>query len=480
MRALLIPLLALAVVASGCVSAPPPEADVDRAGLGLPFVDPIVDDHDHASFADHNFSTPSMHLVAHTAMSEDGKPFSYIGEMDTWGNLTVVQVLGRGSMPGFVVLDVTDPAAPKPVGRAEMPFSYVVDVKFSPDGKSVFAASQAGIGHRNTHSPMTDDPTFAALTGNGFTQWDLSDPAAPVAVAGGLAEPTGCHMLSVKELGGALTVFCVANVVSVYQYSDGGAWVQVAALGPGTSGEGAERILSETLGAGTNAAGAFLLGAGPHDVTVQEDPKEAGRWIATVSYWDFGLRFFDVTDPTKPVELGAWSGQGAEVYEGNVHGAQLVLHEGKRVAVVGPELLGQSVPALWVLDVEDYGAPSLVAEWVPPGEHVTNGLLLTLHQFQVVKDRVYMAYNHAGLWVLDLHRIVAADYKDDSARPEVLGYYLPHEEVELFDPERAAVPNTWDVNVKDGYVFASDRYTGFYVLHYEGDAKGDASVTSST
>ena len=467
----------LSLLVAGCVAAPEDGSAPETAALGA-FVDPIVDDHDHAAFEEHALSTASMALVAHTTMGEDGKAFSYIGEMDTAGDLTVVQVLGRGSTPGFVVLDVSDPARPTPVGRAEMPFSYVVDVKFSPDGKSVFAASQAGPTRSRAHSGPADDPVTAALSGNGFTQWDLTDPANPVAVAGGLAEPTGCHMLSVKDLGGALTVFCVANTVLVYQYGDQGAWVQVATMGPGTSGAGLDRVLSETVGAGTGAANAFLLGAEPHDITVQEDPKEPGRWLATVSYWDFGFRVFDVTDPRDPVELGQWAGDAAQVYEGNVHGAILTLHEGKRVAVVGPELLGQTVPALWVLDMEDLAAPRLLAEWVPPGQHVTQGLLLTVHQFQLVDGRIYLAYNHAGVWVLDLARIVAGDYREDPARPEVLGYYLPHEKVELYDAGTATVPNTWDVNVKDGYVFASDRYTGFYVLHYAGDARGDPALTS--
>lgn len=472
-------LLAAALVVAGCVT--PPE---DPVPAGTPdvlpvFVDPIVEDHDHASFEEHALSTPSMSLVGHTTMSPDGKPYSYIGEMDTWGNLTVVQVLGRGSMPGFVVLDVSDPAAPTPIGRAEMPFSYVVDVKWSPDGTSVFAASQAGTNRQRSDVEPADAPDQFLLTANGFTQWDMTDPTDPAPIAGGLAEPTGCHMLSVKEIGGKLTVFCIANVVTVYQYVEGGAWQQVAAMGPGASGEGAERILSEAVAAGTGAPNALLLGAEPHDITVQEDPKEPGRFVATVSYWDWGLRFFDVTDPTRPVELGAWAGTGAGVYEGNVHGAQLVLHEGKRLAVVGPELLGSTFPALWVLDVEDFAAPTLVAEWVPPGEHPTHGLLLTVHQFQVVDGRIYLAYNHAGLWVLDLARIVAGT-GDDPARPEVLGYYLPHQQVELYDPDIAAVPNTWDVNVKDGRIFASDRYTGFYVLQHAGDTPGDVRVTSST
>ncbi|HWH07976.1 MAG TPA: hypothetical protein VNX21_02180, partial [Candidatus Thermoplasmatota archaeon] len=474
MRALL---LAAALLAAGCVA---PGGEVDPAALAPSvFVDPIVDDHDHASFEDHALSTPSMSLVGHTPMGEDGKPYSYVGEMDTFGNLTVVQVLGRGSMPGFVVLDVGDPARPTPIGRAEMPWSYVVDVKWSPDGKSVFAASQkgAGPGRLSTSKPIADDPGTALLSQNGFTQWDMSDPTKPVAVAGGLAEPTGCHMLSVKEVAGTLYVFCVANVVTVYAYAGGGAWQQVAAMGPGRD-DGIDRVLDESVGC--LPATCVLLSAEPHDITVQPDPLDESRLVASVSYWDFGVRFYDVSDPRSPKLLGAWAGDAAQRYEGNAHGTALALLDGKRVAVVGPELLGDTVPALHVLDVSDWAKPALIGEWIPPGAHPSHGLTLTTHQFQVVDGRVYLAYNHAGVWVLDLARIVAGDYADDPARPEVLGYYLPHERVELYDPETAAVPNTWDVNVKDGRIYASDRYTGFYVLQYAGDAPGDRSLTSNT
>lgn len=465
---------ASALVASGCLT---PGGEVDPAAVLPPpsFLDPVVDDHDHASFADHALATASMSLVGHTTMSDDGKPFSYIGEMDTFGDLTVVQVLGRGSMPGFVVLDVSDPAAPTPIGRAEMPWSYVVDVKWSPDGKRVFAASQSPTGFvSGGQEPWTADPFVAVVSGQGFTEWDMTDPTAPKPLAGAFVPGGGCHMLSVKDVGDSRYVFCIGQTVLVFQATvAGGPWVQVAAMGPGASGKGLGQIQRELPGSAT-------FGSTPHDITVQSDPKDETRLIASVSYWDWGVRFFDVTDPRQPRELGAWAGEAAKRYEGNAHGAALTLLDGKRVAVVGPELLGNTFPALYVLDVEDYARPTIVGEWIPPGEHATHGLLLTTHQFQLVGGKIYLAYNHAGVWVLDLARIVAGDYAEDPARPEVLGYYLPHEEVELFDPNVAAVPNTWDVNVKDGRIYASDRYTGFYVLRYEGDQPGDVRLTSGT
>ena len=497
MRLPVVLVVLASLVIAGCVTTP--EAATTTSALdarGPSFLDPIADDHDHGVAADHAFSTPNMELLGHTTMTEDGKPYSYIGEMDTWGDLTVVQVLGRGSVPGFVVLDTSDPAAPTPIGRADMPTSYVVDVKWSPDGAYVFAASQALPG------VDTDDPITGALQSSGFTQWDMTDPAAPVAVAGGFVQD-GCHMLSVKELGGGrrvsggddaapgrvgtLTVFCISQgLVHVFQELGGGAWTQVNVFGPGAPPPGLDRVLAETIAAGPSAPQTALLAMGPHDITIQEDPLEPGRFVASVSYWDFGLRFYDVTDPTNVVELGAWTGEAAGVYEGNVHGATLYDHHGRRLAVVGPELLGDTVPALWILDVTDYAAPKLVGEWVPPGEHATQGLLLTTHQFQVLDGKIYLAYNHAGLWVLDIHPILDGTYAADpdgsaaASRPEVLGYYLPHEPVEVYDPEVAAVPNTWDVNVKDGAIFASDRYTGFYVLRYAGDELGNATLTSRT
>lgn len=475
MRAPVLLLSALLLV-SGCVGVP--EDVASDAAVGALFLDPIADDHDHASFAEHALATPSMHLIGHTTMSEDGKPFSYIGEMDTFGDLTVVQVLGRGSMPGFVVIDTSDPAAPKPIGRAQMPYSYVVDVKWSPDGKFVFAAAQAGTNRQRSDKGPADDPFGFLATANGFTQFDMSDPTKPVAVAGGLVEPMGCHMLSVQDLG-ELTVFCAAQgVVRIFQFAGGGAWTEVGAISPGPTPTGVDRLASEAIAAGPSAPFAALLGAGPHDVTIQEDPLEPGRFLASVSFWDLGVRFYDVTDPRAPELVGSWGGAEAGVYEGNVHGAMLYDHHGDRLAVVGPELLGETVPALWILDVNDLAAPTLVGEWRPPGAHATQGLLLTTHQFQVLNERIYLAYNHAGLWVLDLHSILDGAYEEDPARPDVLGYYLPHAEVELYDPGVAAVPNTWDVNVNAGAVFASDRYTGFYVLHHAQDAMGDAALTS--
>jgi hypothetical protein len=52
--------------------------------------------------------------------------------------------------------------------------------------------------------------------------------------------------------------------------------------------------------------------------------------------------------------------------------------------------------------------------------------------------------------------------------------------VQLYDATTALVPDTWDLNVKDGAILATDRYTGLYVLRFAGDKLGDASIVSGT
>ncbi|HVL48975.1 MAG TPA: hypothetical protein VM889_10495 [Candidatus Thermoplasmatota archaeon] len=454
---LVLALLVAAPVLAGCVGGPGPTPPPD-VGTPAPrvFVDPIVDDHDHADFEAHNLSMDTMALVGWTPLGEEGKPYSYIGELDFHGDLVVVQILGRGSVPGFVLVDVADPTKPTVVGRAMMPDAYVVDVKFSPDGKYVFAASQ------RTAAPS--EIGEKALATAGVAVWDVTDPKAPKFVSATPVPPLGCHMLSVKDYAGGRWVFCVGEAIEIYSWE-------------------ANRLVprSRYIPHGTAGVLGFVNGPDrtpfPHDMTFVIDPLDK-RPTLYVSYWDLGLHVVDVSNPLAPLQLGGWGGEGAKRYEGNVHSAMPIVLNGTRFIVAAPELLGNTVPAVWILEAKDFRAIELSAEWIPPGEHGAQNLRLTTHQFQLVDGRMYMAYNHAGVWVLDLATILGGEYVGDPARPEVLGYYLPHQHVELFDAKRAAVPNTWDVAVRNGYIYASDRYTGFYVLHYKPDTLGDPALTS--
>ena len=153
----------------------------------------------------------------------------------------------------------------------------------------------------------------------------------------------------------------------------------------------------------------------------------------------------------------------------------------QRYIIASPEYTSQrdTVPGLWVLDANDLSDLRLVAEWYHPGNHPSQGLYLTTHQWQVAPTgpdvnasdvRIYLTYNHAGVWVLDFGHILAGH--DQAA---ILGFNLARTPIreDAVDAVSNVVLSTWDVNVVDGYIYGSDRSTGLWVFHYTGDELGD-------
>jgi hypothetical protein len=205
-----------------------------------------------------------------------------------------------------------------------------------------------------------------------------------------------------------------------------------------------------------------------------------GSSYVVVSHWGEGVKVLDITDAPLVTEVGSWRGEGAKHYHGNVHTAMMFRVGDERYIVASPEYTAASatqVPSLWVLDANDLSSLKLVAEWYHPNEHPAQGLFLTTHQWQVApagKDvnasdvRIYLTYNHAGVWTLDFGKILEGDLEG-----AILGYNLARTPLD----QDAAVPNamlsTWDVNVVDGHIYGSDRATGLWIFHYTGDTLGD-------
>ncbi len=457
-------LLMVSTALAGCIGSSDDELSTDQADteiLDWVFEDFIVADHDHADPIEHQVSSPTTEAIAHHALSEDGVPHSYIGELDTRAGLTAVAILGQGSTPGFVLLDTSDPSTPELLGRAEAPYSYAVDVKLTSDGAYALLATQE-ITSRTGGQPTPDalaDGTYAAR--NGIMVWDITDPTNPTLASFAPAEALGCHMISVAEIDGEEWVFCINQSLTVYRFerSPEPTLVQAGAFWPfGT--EGYELIVEEERA---------LPGPLPHDMTYQPDPID-GTPTLTVSHWDLGVVTLDVSNPQAPEQRFRWNGQGAEHYQGFVHSAMLTELDDKRVLVASPETLDDILPAIWVLDVTDWDNPELLAEWSNPGGHTSQGLLMTTHQLQIVGERLYLAYNHNGLWVLNLTTMIEHGGSAPDAR-EIEAVHLPSLDGELYDRDAypSGVPGTWDVNVVGGYVLMTDRYTGLHVTHIEGD-----------
>lgn len=450
MRALPV-LLVLALLAAGCVSVPQepldaqgdPDEAAALAALGG-FADPLVVEHDHSDLAAHALSTPTMSLLHRETFASLGVPTPAFGEIDLLGeNHLVVSAL----LNGFYVVDVTDAAKPVAVSYTPMP-GFIADVKASESGDYVFLGIQ-----------------LAGFTG--VQAWNVAVKERPF-LAGAFPMQSGCHMLAVH----AGHLYCAPNdaTVRIFQIVETPAAVALVPVGV-YAPKGAPLT---PLSVDRESAGEEFT----HDMTVQDDPL-TGEPVMFVSFWEYGVRVVDVKDPASPVEVGAWTGVGAEsTYEGNIHTTMAMLVEGRRVVVTVPEYA--TVPSLTFLDATDYGNMSALGVWAPKraedfGED--DPKRFSTHNFQLVGGKAYMAMYHGGIWVLDASTLEAV------AQPRALGYYLPADGPAADLPSPTAFlggggPNTWDVVVKDGVILASDILGGLYALHHEGDALGDAALRS--
>lgn len=438
----LVVLLVLSLVVSGCVSVPGGTvADVDAGSAAFdPFGglgDPLIVDHDHADLAAHALSSPSMEMLARLTFADIGAPTLTLAEADLLGDSHLVV---SGLLDGFYIVDVSDAQKPRAVSFAPMA-GFLADVKASESGNFVFMGVQ--------------------LAGTlGVQAWNVAVRERPVP-AGFFPMQSGCHMLAVH--GDIL--YCAPNDATVRLFEIVETPAAVALVPRGAYAPKGAPLAPVTADA-DNAGEEFT-----HDMTVQDDPL-TGEPVMYVSFWEYGLRVVDVSDPDAPVELGAWLGAGAEeTYEGNIHTSMATMVDGKRVLVTVPEYA--TVPSVTFIDATDYANMTALGVWAPKpadawGEQARS---FSTHNFQVLDGRVYMAMYHGGVWVID------GSTAERLAAPVAVGYYLPADGPALPSSTLGSGPSVWDVVLKDGVVFATDMGQGLYALHHADDAF-DPALTS--
>lgn len=454
MRTITAASLALATVLGGCLSASEPLAG---NALNLPVLgDPLVLEHDHNDPALHDFVTSNVQRLAHLAWEPtllDRYPLQQWGELDVKGDTAYVAALWSG----FAIVDVADPAAPKTLSYTPVQPAYVADIKATAEDDLVLLGLQGSVGgsvRALTGQALPVGVATPVRPGTvGVEAYDVSDPADPRPVGFFYVEG-GCHMLSILEQDQGTMVYCAPNdnTIRVFRLVREGPAVvfePVAIWAPGD--------LSEVLAYKAAPTG----GQFTHDMTAQLDPL-TGEPVMFVSFWDLGVFVVDVRDPANPALLGTWAGEDAELWGGKVHTTMATMVGDRRVIVTIPEYA--DIPAMFVLDATDYGALRLLGEWTahPDGDYGESPALFSTHNFQVVGSTVYMAMYHGGVWTIDIR---------DPARPTPTSYYLPHEApgVGAGTVGALAVPETWDVVVANGHVFALDIPTGLHILHVAGD-----------
>ncbi len=463
MRWALVPLLVMTTLA-GCATDEPIPIPVDETvDETFEWLSPFVLGHDHGDPALHNTSN-NMTLIAREPLGENGPP-GRISEIDVQGGYAFLGIMGYG----FQVVDISDPT--QPVLVASVPVEtpdqqsplglYAADIKADASGDWVFFAPELS-------------------TTPGVLIYDARDKS-DIKLAGFWPEPgllLGCHMIEYAQIGENEYLFCApldnAVYVGLILPEVGGVReiVQVARWMPTTAKfvqQQGNMVQGRIDQCGVPPANpACLAGIATHfvsghqDMTFQEDPL-TGTPMLTVSFWNLGLRFVDVSIPAAPVEIGSWAGEDSQKWKGVLHTSMMFEDEGRRIAITIPE--GASIPAMFVIDATDYNDPIVLAEWSAHDDWQGEGGRFSLHNFQIVDGKVYMAHYHGGIVVLDVHNETL------QRDPQILGTFQPWDR----SSGKGCCGGSWDVVVHEGYVMSAND-GGLFVVHLKGDLTGiDAS-----
>ena len=415
----------------------PPVPDFDFSKV----VDP-----DHA-----NHQLPMLHagghglsLVGHASIGDllPATTRGSITQVDVWGDYAAVSGMEGGL--AFAIVDVTDPAAPKPVSW----WPSAADgwtARFSDDGQYVFYGcqmfpAQPGVGlayNPTSHVLGTcEDPSAPHAPGQnpaGIVVVDVKDKASPRFVT--FLPAGGSHNIFVTAINGTDYVFTASTAILKFD-REAGTLEQVAEV------------------------------PGVHDATVAKHPV-TGDWLLFTGTGQ--LAIYNVNDPANPVP----------VYEApkepdfiGWHEQTLVpgLVDGRVVLALGGETfrsVGGVPDQVDFLDVTDPANPVKLSTWKPPFQPRLPwaGYLYSVHEMAATPTgQVAVSWYHAGVWVLDVST------KERQAEPVTLAAYLPNEQVSVTPSTFAQtavpyVPFVWGAGWDDrGYLVVPDMHTGLYVL----------------
>ncbi|HEX9816902.1 MAG TPA: hypothetical protein VGB18_07970, partial [Candidatus Thermoplasmatota archaeon] len=412
------------------------------------YVNPVILEHDHDDLDAHSISS-NVDLIGRDLMGEHGPPGSP-GEIEVVGDYAYVALLGFG----FAIVDVSDPTAPKTISLTEITIPqtpvfgvYTADLKVDVTGNWIFVGMEVS-------------------TTPGVLIYDATNKAAPE-LHGYWAAPgklLGCHMVEYAMIEEQEYLYCApldaAIYVGLFLPPNPSGQRQVVTVGRWAP---ASQDLAEWM-AEDPAQRAPAADSGHDDMTFQIDPITNDPMLF-VSFWGLGVWFLDISIPAVPVTLGAWLGEGAEHYRGNIHTTMMFQDDfGRRIVVSIPEVANP--PAVFILDATDFTNPKVLFEWMAVPDFGAQAGKFSTHNFQIVDQKLYLTHYHGGIIVIDLAMPEA---------PVPLGSYMPHEPSADEEPYEVGV---WDVVVSRGYMMTADSNGGFYVLHFRADPMGDEDYSS--
>lgn len=403
----------------------------------------------------------AMRLIAHS--DQGGRPdgqqivldrgFAYIGHI--WSD-------------GFTVMDVRDPANPRPAGFFPSPPNTWSLHLQAADGlllvvhaRHVFR-SAAARDERGYYQPtLGEEP---AATGDawssGIAVYDVSIPGSPREIGFMPVGGVGPHRIwyaggrwayaSIKFDGFTDHVFATIDLRDPARPEIAGRWWL----------PGMHRAAGETPD-WPLARGRYGL----HHPTI-------GGTLAFCAWRDAGLVILDVADPTAP-RLVAWR-RWAPPFGGGTHNALPL--PGRRLAIVLDEAvldgMADGVKPIWVFDIREPANPVSIATLPPPDDRDYAAVGGHFGPHNVYENPpggfasdtlVFSTWQNAGVRVHDI---------SDPYRPREVGALVPPAPRRLVDPRpgRPVVLHSADVYVDPaGVIYCTDwSGGGLHIMEFDG------------
>jgi len=478
---LFVPIAMALLLAAGCFGpAKPvgprlPDGSIDRAAVAAAIGAPIVADHDHTDATLHTAS----HDMDFVAWSSLGVTLGQNGFADFVlrddGPRTLAYVAVDGdTRGGFVIADVSDPAHIAVLGRYMVDGNNVQEVRVTPDGRfavmNVQAIPQPG---------FLESPDGLSDCGVCIQVVNVEDPAKPRLVSVHPVELLGTHNMEFHAMhDGTLDLFYVGQPLAGTDPDPAGNRVGIARFDELPNGNAVLVDVGSLVHDTSMDKGQSF----PHDVTVWEHPL-TGQTVAYVSWWNGGAITFDAStaatqlrgqlgrnaDPAPSSALDLhWFTQEPQPRK-----------DGKVIAWSAPEIgsLEDGTGVIRAYDVSDPSKILQVGTWTLPGNLTIEGRFLMSPHVAVPDQEtglLAVAHYHAGVWVLDM---------SDPTNLTALGFYQPHGgdkdpytgpywwKKPNFSPD-GFLPNVFMVRWSHGLLWATERGTGLYALRYTGPVPG--------
>ncbi len=454
-----------------------PDGTIDLYGIAALIGEPIVMDHDHNDALQHQ-GRHNIEQVGYSALGvtigENGFANFVIHEDDD-ETLAFVAIDGDAE-GGFAIVDIQDPSNTTVLGKYWIDGNSIQEVRVTPDGDFAVMNVQ-DLPSVGTPATLLDGDGAQDCTVC-IHVVDVRDRTQPRFVSAMPVELLGTHNFDFEVIDGQLYLFYVGQPL-YNPYPDPGNHVYIARLE--RIGEDAVLVpvndfaynpVDETPG---QRPGRIF----PHDVLVQDHPD--GRKIAYVSSWDGGAVLFDVSDVMAPTLLGVEATQapsGALAIHWMMQ-EDAARSDGRVIAWSAPEIgsLTTDSGVIRGYDVTDPSKPFQIGTWGLPGDVTIEGAYrMSPHTAVPDMDTGLLAVSHyhAGVWLLDI---------SDPANPAHVGYYLPTgpEDAPIsgpywwkkpnFSPDGYG-PNVYMTRFHDGLLWMTDRGTGLYALEYTGPVPG--------